>query len=245
MLTTEPLEPHHRMNASIRQPGRQLPLPLAPVTRTGEQPFFAADSNQAALAWLDTPQAWPEGRLLLWGEAGTGKTHLLHRWARAAGEACLDGAALRWPVDGAARGGVVAVDDADLAPEEALLHLLNQAAEQRRPVLLAARSPASAWPTHLADLASRLRATLAVRIEPAEDSLLRAVLRRVLADRQLLAPEPVQEWLLLILPRTPAALEEAAARLDRASLATGGRITRALAGAIVDEMAAMWHARMP
>jgi chromosomal replication initiation ATPase DnaA len=52
----------------------------------------------------------------------------------------------------------------------------------------------------------------------------------------------VQEFLLAHLPRTPAALQEAAARLDRAALASGGRVTRALAAAVVDEMAAIWHA---
>ena len=231
------------MIAGARQPTRQLPLPFAApanVSRALPQ-FFAAPSNQEALAWLERAEAWPEGRLLIWGGRGVGKTHLLHRWARARRGVCADGAALRWPMPGPG-ARALAVDDADLAPEAALLHLLNHTAEQGGPVLLAARAPAQAWPTRLPDLASRVRAIPAARIEPAEDTLLRAVLRRVCADRQLLAPEPVQEFLLLHLPRTPAALEEAAARLDRAGLANGGRITRALAASVVDEMAAMWHA---
>jgi hypothetical protein len=39
----------------------------------------------------------------------------------------------------------------------------------------------------------------------------------------------LQSWLLLRLPREAAAMVEAAARLDRAALAAGGRVTRALA----------------
>jgi hypothetical protein len=42
-------------------------------------------------------------------------------------------------------------------------------------------------------------------------------------------PQTVQDWLLLRLPRHPAALREAAARLDRAALAAGGGVTRGLA----------------
>ncbi len=220
--------------------GRQLPLPFADADPPAATPVFAAVSNQDALAWLERTGAWPDSRLLVWGPAGCGKTHLLRRWADAAGTPVLPGASLRWPAGGAAGCGI-AVDDADTAPEHALLHVLNEAAERRRAVLLAARAPAAAWPVRLADLASRVRATLAVGIEPAEDSLLRAVLRRCCADRQLIAPEPVQDWLLLHLPRTPAAMAEAAARLDHAALAAGGRITRALAASVVDEMAAMWH----
>jgi hypothetical protein len=43
----------------------------------------------------------------------------------------------------------------------------------------------------------------------------------------------VQDWLLLRLPRRPAAIREAAARLDRAALATGGRVSRAVATAVL------------
>jgi hypothetical protein len=45
--------------------------------------------------------------------------------------------------------------------------------------------------------------------------------------------EALQEWLLARLPRHPAALREAAARLDRQALAAGGRVTRAMAAALL------------
>jgi chromosomal replication initiation ATPase DnaA len=219
---------------------RQLPLPFAPPGRAAAAlPFFAATSNHAALAWLEAPDTWPEGRLLLWGDAGLGKTHLLQAWAPTRGAAYVGGAGLRWPMPLPAG---VAIDDADLAPEAALLHLLNEAAATRRTTLMAARTPPAGWATRLPDLASRLRAVTTVRIEAADDALLRAILLRLCAERQLRAPEAVQEFLLAHLPRTPAALQEAAARLDRAALASGGRVTRALAAAVVDEMAAIWHA---
>jgi hypothetical protein len=49
----------------------------------------------------------------------------------------------------------------------------------------------------------------------------------------LAVPAAEQAWMLLRLPRHPAALREAAARLDAALLASGGRMTRALAAQIV------------
>ena len=54
-----------------------------------------------------------------------------------------------------------------------------------------------------------------------------------LAERQLAVPQTVQEWLLLRLPRSPAALREAVARLDRTSLASGSAITRSLAARVL------------
>ncbi|MBV8616392.1 MAG: hypothetical protein JOY66_21840 [Acetobacteraceae bacterium] len=139
--------------------------------------------------------------------------------------------------------GPIAIDDADAvaSDEQRLLHLLNAAAEAGQSVLLAARTPPSRWSVALPDLASRLRATAAVEIAPADDTLLADLLKRLLVARQLAVPEAVQSWLLLRLPRTPAAIREAAARLDRASLAAGGAVTRQLAAAVLEELTETEH----
>jgi chromosomal replication initiation ATPase DnaA len=109
------------------------------------------------------------------------------------------------------------------------LHLLNAAAEAGHPVLLTARLPPGRQLHRLADLASRLRASLAVEITPPDDDLLRALLFRLAAARQLRISPAMAGYLLQRLPRTPAALREAVARLDRAALAAGGKVTRLLA----------------
>ena len=192
---------------------------------------MTAASNEAALAWLARAQDWPDHRLLLWGEAGCGKTHLLHVWAARVGARLLPGpslAGMTFPPPGA-----LAIDDADLAEETALFHLLNAAREQRCSVLLTARLPPSRWRILLPDLRSRMRSLTVVEIGRAEDSLLRALLARLLADRQLAVPAPLQERLLLRLPRTPAALREAVTRID-----TDGRVIgQKLADDILREMA--------
>jgi chromosomal replication initiation ATPase DnaA len=214
---------------------RQLVLPFVHAPQFDGADFLAAPSNAEALAWLHRPQTWPQGRLALWGGEGSGKTHLLHVWAERCAAALLDGPALAAAAL-APPDRPLAVDDADTAAERPLLHLLNAAAEAGQPVLLAGRDPPGRWKVALPDLASRLRAVLAVEIRPAEESLLRVLLARLLAERQLAVPETVQEWLLLRLPRTPAAVREAAARLDRAALVTGGGVTRSLAALVLAEM---------
>jgi chromosomal replication initiation ATPase DnaA len=131
--------------------------------------------------------------------------------------------------------GALALDDADtVADERLLLHLLNTARDRGLSVLLTGRASPSRWPIGLADLSSRVRAITAVEIEPPSDELLRALLMRMLADRQLKVGETVQEWLLLRLPRSPAALREAVARLDRESLVRQQPITRLLAACVLD-----------
>lgn len=214
--------------------GRQLALPFAFTAHYDADSFLEDESNAAARAWLDAP--WPEGRLALWGGGGSGKTHLLHVWTARTGATLLPGPGLRPAMlQGLMEtpAGGLAVDDCDHAPEEPLLHLLNAAREGGRPVLLAAREAPSRWGTALPDLASRLRATAAVALEAPGDAMLRALLARLLAER-LAVPQAIQEWMLLRLPRHPAALREAAARLDRAALAAGGAVTRPLAEAVVE-----------
>ena len=185
-----------------------------------------------AAAWLARPAIWPGGRLALWGNEGVGKTHLLHGWAARTGARFLDGPALRaaWPLQ------ALAIDDADLADDAPLLHVLNAAAEAGQPVLLAARTPPGRWRTDLPDLRSRLRAITAIELPPGDDAFLRTLLERLLSDRQLVVTPSVQDWLLVHLPRTPGAVREAVARLDRAALAAGRAVTRGLAAQAVAEL---------
>lgn len=214
---------------------RQLALPfeeLAPPYIAED--FCPAPSNAAARDWLARPEAWSNGRLVLWGEAGCGKTHLLHMWAQQRRAQIVDGTTLR---DLVRPTGPVAVDDADLAAEpEALLHLLNAAAEEGFAVLLAARQPPARMGYKLADLTSRLRASASVEIRAPEDELLEALLTRFAAARQLSLPIQVRNLLLLQLPRAPGFYREAVARLDRMAMDGGARITRTTAAAMLAEM---------
>lgn len=214
---------------------RQLALPFAHQPDYAAEDFLHAACNEEALAWLDRTADWPNHRLALWGEEGVGKTHLLHIWAQRQGAALLSGPLLRGLIAPPAASGL-ALDDADAADEVALFHLINAMAEARRPLLLAGRAAPARWPVRLPDLASRLRATTAVRIAAADDGLLRALLARLLAARQLAVPEPLQDWLLARLPRSQGALREAVARLDRAALAAGG-LTRTVAARVLADMA--------
>lgn len=227
---------------------QQLPLPFLRAPRRTQAEFLRAPSNEAALAWLARTEEWPQGRLALWGEAGCGKTHLLRRWAAATGASLLAGPALpelaELPELPSTRG--LAIDDADaMAQEATLLHLLNAAAEAHLPVLLAARAAPARWAVRLPDLASRLRAITAVRIEPPDDLLLRALLARLFADRQQRVPQPIQEWLLSRLPRTPAILRTAVDRLDQAALGRPGGITQPLAREVLDDLLAPAEAEDP
>lgn len=210
---------------------KQLTLPFAEELTYATEDFCPAPSNATAREWLARTHDWSNGRLVLWGEPGCGKTHLLHIWAQARNAEIINSAGLH----GLHRAETpIALDDADLAPDPlALLHLLNNAAEAGQPVLLAARLPPARMAYKLADLTSRLRASSAVEIRSAEDDLLEQLLTRLGAQRQLALSIAVRNAMLLHLPRAPAFYREAVARLDHAGLNRGAKITRALALEII------------
>lgn len=213
-------------------PPRQLLLPL-PVAPSADRADLVEDvSNAEALAWLDRPWDWPLHRLALFGPPRTGKSHMLRAAAAAQGWRLLEGRALTTALALAEAPGT-AVDEAEAAPEPALFHLINRSAETGAPLLLAAREPPARWRVALPDLASRLRATLAVGIAAPSDTLLGALLAKHLADRQLRLGPEVQAFLLARLPREAAAIAAAVAALDAAALARGAAITRPFARSVL------------
>jgi chromosomal replication initiation ATPase DnaA len=212
----------------------QLPLPFPHQPGYAALDFLPDDSNQEALTWLSRTADWPDRRLAVWGQGGRGKSHLLHIWARQHAGIVLAGQTLR-SLDGMPDAGALALDDADtVADERVLLHLLNTARDRGLSLLLSGRTPPARWPVALPDLSSRLRAITGVELLSPGDDLLRALLMRMAADRQLTMGESVQDWLLLRLPRSAGALREAVARLDHESLVCQQPITRSLAARALD-----------
>lgn len=225
----------------------QLALPFAHRPSFERADLLPTAGNAVALAWLapDTHRAWPGRRLALSGAAGSGKTHLLHVWAAEHDALLLPGTALdahHPPLDILGPRRAVALDDADDVPDQrTLLHLLNAAGERDLPLLMTAREPPSRWlaarfDRPLPDLDSRLRATHAVPIATPDLPTLRLLLDRLLVERQLAVPASVLDWLLFRLPREPAAIRDAARRLDEAALASGRPVSRALAAAVLSEL---------
>lgn len=212
----------------------QLPLDLPHVPALSAADFLPHGGARLALEAIGTSQSWPQDRLVLWGGRGAGKTHLLHVWASENGASIVAGPQLRepfWPY------GPVSIDDADQAPsEEALLHVLNAAAEAGHRLLLTSARPPARCTIGLADLASRLRATMAIEIGPQDDAMLAALLAKLLSERQLVVALPLQRWMRTRLPRTAGAVRDAVSRLDYAGLAAQSGISRALAAECLSDL---------
>jgi chromosomal replication initiation ATPase DnaA len=210
----------------------QLTFELPRRTALGRSDFLVSESNATAIGWIDRWPEWPTGALVLHGPPGCGKTHLVHLWCERASAVIVAGETLdeekvaRLAVEGRQR---IAVDDADRAPERALLHLHNSCLEGQGSLLITARRPPGFWNFALKDLGSRLRAALAIGIGLPDDAHLGAVLVKHFADRQLSVTPEVIAYLIRRFERSFTAAADIAARLDAAALRDRCAITIPLA----------------
>jgi chromosomal replication initiation ATPase DnaA len=217
----------------------QLTLDLPRLTRFDRSDFLVSDCNVAAVDWIDRWPVWPCAALVVHGPPGCGKTHVSHLWRERASAVILAGEELTE----AALAGLfgrglarIVVDNADRAPERALLHLYNSCLERAGNLLITMRSAPGLWKVELDDLRSRLRSAIVVGIEVPDDVLLGAVLFKHFADRQLRVSRDVIAYVIKRIERSFTAAEAFAARLDSAALSGGKRVTIPLARRVFREL---------
>jgi chromosomal replication initiation ATPase DnaA len=221
---------------SVQQIPRQLALALDHAESFAREDFLSGPCNAAALALIDRWPDWPGQALVLIGPEGSGKSHLAGIWAAAAGARFLAARALATALLPAALAtGALVVEDgaAGQFDERALFHLLNLAREERAFVLLTARTAPAGWKLAIPDLASRLKAIPVVALTAPDDVLLRGVLVKLFADRQLVVDESLVGFLANRIERSIAAARSTVAELDREAMRQKRPLTRALAAEIL------------
>ncbi len=220
---------------------RQLPLELGPALPTGLDDFVCG-GNLELLTWL---QAWPDSAqpgtpVYLWGDPGSGKTHLLRGLA-------LRALAQGWHVLWLGRTGFHAWDTpADDAPtlvliddcqsldatqqhwafklfiENAAALATQQATGQETRALMALVAAGTVPPTDLPvrdDLRSRLGWGLVFGVQPLGEDDTREALKHEAARRGLRLGEGVTPYLMTHFSRNLGDLMNLLERLDRYALA--------------------------
>ena len=221
-------------------PAVQLPLRLVPSAGRRFENFETPPENAELVdAVRRVATGKTPAQVLVVGDAGAGKTHLLEA-ACAAASAGGDEVAFvpmrDWrservgAVRGLGRAGLVCIDDVDAvagdrAWEEALFVLFEESAARHARLLLSAAAPPSHAGFALSDLRSRLGAATLYRLRELDDESRARALRRHARGRGVEIPDDVLGYVLVRHRRDMPSLVALLDRLDHHSMARQRRLT--------------------
>lgn len=221
-----------------RQHSTQLALDLPHRAATGREDFLVSPSNEAAVAAVDRWPDWPSPVLVLVGPPGSGKSHLADVWRTRSGASLASATRLdRDRLPDLMQSGALVVEDApgDALDEVALFHLINMARESRGAVLITSHHFPAQWDIALPDLRSRLKAAQVAQLGDPDDALLRGVLVKLFADRQLNVGEAVISYMIMRMERSLDAARQLVAAVDARALAERAEITRAFVARVMQD----------
>lgn len=226
------------MNSPMTTTPEQLVFELPHRAAMGLEDFLVSESNASAVALVDRWPDWPIGAAVLAGPKGSGKSHLANIWLKRAGATPFEASAItREAVPAMASKGALLIEDVQkISDEAALFHLLNLVREQRLQIFLTTDTVPGDLAIALPDLRSRLKALPLAIIDPPDDALLRAVLVKLFADRQLSVEPQLVDYVLVRMERSMLAAERFVAEADRRALVLQRRVTRAIAAVALDSL---------
>lgn len=228
-----------------------LDFPLDPVFNFDN--LVVDNGNRHALEGVKTLIQSKTTGLVLTGESGTGKTHLLQaavsHWRKElGGESAiyLNTQALGEQLQESGEQDLtrflvrhessvlVAVDDLEELEsnptlQEGVLYLYNRMRAMGGHMLAAGRQSPRSMEGLRADLRSRLLWGQVIEVEPPEDEALGAILAKMIADRQVRCAPELIKFLHMRLPRRVPDYTIALDRLNDASLGMHRRLTVPLA----------------
>lgn len=201
---------------------------------------YLPGQNEQTVAYLKRLVAGHEIKnLYLWGEAGTGKSHLLQ--AMCTSLSILGKKPAYIPLSeldkfspemlhGLEQLDLICIDALDHIAgkenwEEAIFHLFNRLREQRRPMVMTARNSPQGLPIALPDLKSRLSWDVVYHLLPLSEAQRLQVLQQRAKLRGFDLPGEVSEYLIKRVSRDMHSLLDWLNKLDDASLVAKKKLT--------------------
>lgn len=204
----------------------QLPLQLVLPEVFSADNFFISSCNEEAYKAVMEEKNWENNALkhalYLYGEKGSGKSHLASIWKEKFGAVMVDAYSIK---PASIKTNCIIEDVEKCRDEEALLHLFNHCKDIGVKLLITSSLPVTGLPFALPDLTSRLRGLQIASINPPDDILIEGVMRKQFSDRQLLVDDEVISYLATHMERTLQNVKKLVEKLDSNALSEHRKIT--------------------
>ncbi|NBX74746.1 MAG: hypothetical protein EBZ69_06845 [Alphaproteobacteria bacterium] len=214
-------------------------FPFGRATCYDAEHFMISSANQQAVAWLQRFPHWPAGGLIVQGDRGTGKTHMLNVFVQQRGAKKMTVSDITSLLEEQHALPPLAIDDVDQQLSahhaEMLFHLLQRLHGEGGCIFLTSTRPPAGWEISLNDLRSRLMAMGLATLAMPDDDLCRQMMAKAFADRQVDVGQEVINHLLRHRGRNPATLLQWVERLDDAAMQTKRKISLSLLLALEKE----------
>lgn len=191
--------------------------------------FIIDQSNKSAYDTIQNDYLWPDNRMLLLGENGSGKTHLANIWASLYDADIIDLRNAKPEI----RDQNIVLDNIDcIEDERELFHAINMAQQKGIKMLMT-----SSYLPHykLADLNSRINSLYKITITSPSLELLKIILLKSFFDRQLKVANEVLDYILNRMKRSFKYLKCLVEKLDSISAEEKRNITIPLVRKIIVE----------
>lgn len=209
-----------------------LPLLLENDSSANDDFIVSLCNMEAYRAIINNHQMWPNNRLLLLGEQGSGKSHLAKMWAKETG-ASLFQAPFQQPLYQQFSNSILIENLDQNFNENEIFHIINYCSTENISLLITARVlPHFSLP----DLRSRINATYKVLIKQPDDELILMLLKKYFFNNQILVDHEVLDYLSNRIERSFATVNDITKKIDSASLRHKKPITVPLVKALLNEL---------
>lgn len=214
-----------------------LDLGGAPSLTRDDLVVSAANLNAASL--IDSWPHWPSPWAILIGSKGYGKSHLAEIWYETAMPHRVKPSKMSDDdLDEAQNGRQILIDGLfeGQFDEARMFHLMNAVRNARQTMLITTETSPALWHLETADLRSRFKAATTVEIGAPDDALLRAVIAKLFADRQINVGPDIVEYLATRIDRSLDSVNRVVNRLDNEALVSKTRITKPFIARVLENI---------
>ena len=192
-----------------------------------EQDFFVSNNNFSAFKLIDSWPNWPGKWLNIFGEMGSGKTHLSKILEKKINKAKLidaknvDGKL----IDNLSDYKCLIIDSYDNNIEEKLFYsILNHSKQLDNYLLINSNNSIKSLKIKLEDLRSRINSFIFIGIELPTDDLLKVIITKTLSDKQIAISPKLIDFIIKNTERSYEKMIKFIKEIDEVSLSTGKSI---------------------